>query len=80
MTSKVKAKGRVHGQQKEHNQNNADLDKTGEGTGDGRSTNNKEGENTNMGKEQVTATKDGPGPLWELQGTIRKQFYWPTQT
>jgi hypothetical protein len=49
MPSKVKAADRVHRQQKEHNQNNADMDKTVEGTGDGQRNDNKEGENTNMG-------------------------------
>ena len=49
MTTKGKATDRVHGQQKEHNQNNADMSKTREGTGDGCRNNNKEGANTNMG-------------------------------
>ena len=58
MTSKVKAASKVHKHQKENHQNNSDLDKTGERTADGRRNNNKEGENTNMGQEQVTAKKD----------------------
>ena len=49
LTTKGKATGRFHEQQKEHNQNNADMSKTRDGTGDGRRNNNKEGENTNMG-------------------------------